>query len=201
MNNDDDNPVISPHHPLLADRAYTVDDCYSMGVATGISPQIIAGIISGRVLPDEATRDFLRPVLGDVIDDVAEDYDPERYMKIYDKPPRGRGFTIDDWYPCKDISPGDLILTRDSRWIEVSALTTYKDRVRLYSGPVMFVDTRDDTYCVAAISSLERTTRGVDSPSREMEKKRIRRMVSQPYDDDIEQRAELFDKIVKEIRG
>lgn len=178
-----DSTPIPGIHPLLT-RQFTPRDCYEYSILTGIGPQIVAGILTGRIRPDEEVCPRLDEVLGEgTIAALREDYDPFRDMEFIDPEQiTGHRFRLEEHYPVSLIRAGDCIRTRDDRWVVISRVRLTPQRVRLFSGPTLCAVTKRDNRAIVAV----RFSENVPDPTVRQERRAQQERIRQAFDSEIQ---------------
>lgn len=198
----DDSPITGVH-PLL-DREFTPRDCYEYSILTGISPQIIAGIITGRVKPDEEICPRLDQVLGDgVIESLRDDYNPFRDMEFLDPDEISLNkYRLEKRYPVTLIKTGDCIRTRDDRWILISRVRLTPQRVRLFSGPTLCSVTKRDNRAIVAVRTSERVADPASKHEEQARSNMIKeRFAQEVLDADRDYRADYIQDMLAAARA
>lgn len=198
----DDTPITGIH-PLL-NREFTPRDCYEYSILTGISPQIIAGVVTGRVKPDEEICPRLDQVLGEgVISALREDYDPFRDMEFVEPEEiSNHKFRIEKSYPVTLIKTGDCIRTRDDRWVLISRVRLTPQRVRLFSGPTLCSVTKRDNRAIVAVRFSGRVADPAAEQERQTQSNRIKeRFAEEVLDADRDYRADYVQDMLAAARA
>lgn len=197
-----DTTPIPGIHPLL-DRQFTPRDCYEFSVLTGIGPQIIAGILTGRIQPDTEVCPRLDEVLGEgVIAALREDYDPFRDMQFIDPEQIDGRFRLEEHYPVTLIKAGDCIRTRDDRWVVISRVRLTPQRVRLFSGPTLCAVTKRDNRAIVAVRISEKVPTQVLDNDRRIQVDRVRQAFdTEVLDTDREHRMDYVRDILAAARA
>lgn len=190
--------VIQPVHPDFPLRV-TVRDCKRFAASSGLSPQLIAGFIMGRVKPAEHAVQRLKMVFDpDVVDRMVADYQPLRFYDIHKKLPyRAR---YDHFYPVVDLHPGDAIeLSGVDGWLIVSDSYEYNNTVRIFSGGVLCAVVPAATRLnVARATSNEGKSELREHVKKEQKKGRLD-VVGEVMGMTVEERKQIVEDLIKQM--
>ena len=147
--------AIIPLHPAVEDMAFKASDCYKMGMSCGVSPQIIAAIITGRSLPSPMVRKRLESFIpAERLEELEEDFNPTRDFIFSSKQPSKE---INRWCNPIDIFPGDGIYTRGKGWLIVSGVDDYGSSVKIFSNDCLASIIRKDAGLIVSSSRVKDT--------------------------------------------
>lgn len=129
---------VSGLHPAVQHRGkMTVKQFYAMSIESGLSPHLIASVMTGRAKPDEFLRRFFLAagITNEEFDAFRNDYDPTRgWVMMGDMDRRTSKYEFHDFYPAGRIKKGDKILLENKKWLLVSGVASTEKTIRIYSG-------------------------------------------------------------------
>lgn len=148
-----DSEIIYPLHPVLEKNNYTFnyDECYQNSIIIGINPQTFAGIIAGRIRPNNLIIERLKKIFpDDIVEEIVKDYDPFRGVQYTDNINKNN---INIKCPIILLRNSDSIRTDEDKWIVINKTETNGNRIRLYSNDVFIGTFNYDDTCIAHINS------------------------------------------------
>lgn len=194
--------LLEPLHPSLKGKKYTVEDCYVIAMSIGVSPDIVAGTLTGRVLPNIYIRDALSKVIGkELVDAVCDDYHPDRFYSFFEEEHSLSDYSIKNKYPISSIKPGDHIRCVDGRWIVVSDMKKHERTCVVYSNGVYCFSTGRDSYVVTAVTkSPKRDFKSMTVDGR-MTTRAAKEIMKESSSEEQEKRMSLFESILNNARS
>ena len=193
--------ILTPLHPSLEGRIIDSEKCYTYGMETGISPHVIAAVVTGRARPNEYMMKRLSSIFSEEeLNGLYSDYNPYRGWEITKEDHDTNLFYLDNYRYAGLIKPGDHIRIDDGSWLVVSKVIETDRKVNIFSGGIFCANLYQDDILITYVRRDE--FKPEDKFNRE--EKKAQELESSNYDSDddsdIINRTKIFEKILEETR-